>query len=283
MTLRSYLYVPGHRPDMLEKAAARGADALILDLEDAVPVAAKEDARAAVASFLRRRSRVGPEVWVRLNSGDLLPGDVRAIAPGAPDGVSVPKVSSLDDLARLDALLGDAEIPVIALIETATGVLDAPAIARAPRVVRVALGEADLCAELGIAPSEDERELAPMRARIVLASAAARIEPPIGPISTDFSDLEALRGSTEALRRMGFGGRAVIHPAQISVVNEVFTPAADAVAAARSLVARFEAQGGGVFVDDQGRMVDEAVVRAARRTLSLGNPGVDFHDEMSDK
>ena len=147
--------------------------------------------------------------------------------------------------------------------------LSAPAIARAPRVVRLAIGEADLRAELGVDPSEDERELAAIRTQIVLASAAAGIEPPIGPVSTDFTDLDAFRRSTEALRRLGFGARATIHPAQVGIVNEAFTPTAAAIAQARRLVDRYESSGGGVLLDDEGRMVDEAVVRAARRTLSL--------------
>ena len=269
MTVRSYLYVPGHRSEMFAKARSRGADALILDLEDAVPEAAKEEARLAVADFLRTRAGQGPAIWVRLNAGELLADDVRAIIAAGPDGVSLPKVSSPEDVARLGELLAGRPVPIIALIETAAGVLNAPAIARAPGVVRLAIGEADLCAELAMAPSDDEHELAPIRTHIVLASAAAGLEPPVGPVSTDFADLEAFRRSTEAIRRMGFGGRAAIHPAQVGVVNDVFTPTADAVAEARRLIARFEAAGGGAGVDEHGRMVDEAVVRAARRTLSL--------------
>ena len=265
---RSYLYVPGNRPDMMAKAASRGADALILDLEDAVPGGAKDDARRDVAAFLEDRPG-GPEIWVRLNSGELLEQDVKAIAIHPPDGVSLAKVSSPDDIARLDVLLGDTGVAVIPLIETAAAVLEAAAIARAPRVVRLAVGEADLAAELGMTPSDDAREMAPMRAQVVLASAAARLDPPVGSISTDFTDVEAFRRSTDALRRMGFGARAAIHPAQVAIVNEVFTPSAEAIAAARDLLARFDATGGGVFVDEQGRMVDEAVVRAARRTLAL--------------
>jgi citrate lyase subunit beta/citryl-CoA lyase len=267
MSARSYLYVPGHRPEMLAKAASRGADALIIDLEDAVPADRKDEARAAAVSFLEGRDRAGPEVWVRLNGGDLLAADVRAIAPAGPDGVLLPKVSAPEDVANLHVLLGTGDIGVIALIETAAGVLDAPAIARAPNVARLAIGEADLSAELGIVPSEDGHELGPMRAQIVLASAAAGIGPPVGPISTDFSDLDAFRRSTQALKRMGFSGRAAIHPAQVPVVNEVFTPTADEVAAASRLLARYEAAGLGASVDDNGRMIDEAVVRAARRVL----------------
>jgi citrate lyase subunit beta/citryl-CoA lyase len=268
VTARSYLYVPGHRAEMLASASSRGADALIIDLEDAVPASAKDDARAAAVDFLKDRPSDN-EVWVRLNAGDLLEEDVRGIAPAAPDGVTLPKVSSADDVVRLDVLLGESNVAVVPLIETASGVLAAPAIARAPRVARLAIGEADLCAELGVVPSDDQRELAPIRAQIVLASAAAKIDAPIGPVSTDFADLGAFRRSTEAIRRQGFGGRAAIHPSQVDVINDVFTPTADAIAAARDLLARFDAAGGGATVDAEGRMIDGAVVRAARRVLSI--------------
>jgi citrate lyase subunit beta/citryl-CoA lyase len=251
---------------MMAKAAARGADALILDLEDAVPPDRKDEARKHVAEFLHTRPPK-PAVWVRLNSGDLLTDDVRAIAPAGPDGVSLPKVSSADDVARLDVLLGDLVVPVSALIETAAAVLDVGEIARAPRVVRLALGEADLCADIGAAP--DVPELAAVRMQIVLASAAAGLEPPVGPVETDFTDLQSLRASTVSLKRMGFGARAAIHPAQVSVINEVFTPTSAEIEDARRLLARFEAGGGGVTTDDDGRMIDEAFVRAARRTIAL--------------
>ncbi|MBA8956891.1 hypothetical protein ACFQU9_14080 [Actinomadura namibiensis] len=109
------------------------------------------------------------------------------------------------------------------------------------------------------------------RSQVVLASAAARVRPPIAPVSTDFRDLEALRTSTLALRRLGFRGRACIHPAQLPVVNEVFTPSPQEIARARDLVARHDAamaEGSGVCLDERGRLVDEAVVRSARRLLA---------------
>ncbi len=274
MTARSYLYVPGDRPEKLAKAAGRGADALIVDLEDAVAMTDKDAARATVVEWLNARSRGDEvEVWVRVNSGALLADDVRAVA-GAPgvDGVYLPKVSAPADLEALDAMLGDSVLPVVALVETAAGVLDARAIARAPRVARLALGEADLGAELGLDPSPDEREWLPMRMHVVLASSAAGIDAPVASVSTDFSDLEALRTTTDAFRRMGFGARSAIHPAQVGVINEVFTPADAEVAAARQLVKEFEAAGGRAFTGPDGKMVDEAVIRSARNILARARP-----------
>lgn len=257
--MRSCLYVPGDKPEMLAKAVARGADAIIADLEDAVPPDRKQLARESVIEFLRSAERRRAAVWVRINDEE----DAHAIAPLRPDGISVPKVTCVADIERVDV-----DLPVIALIETANGVLDAREIARHPAVVRLALGEADLGAELGIDPSPDHHEWHAVRTMIVLASAAAGIDEPVAPITTDFTDLAALHASTAALKRMGFGARAAIHPAQVPVINEVFTPTDEQIASARRLLERFDTAGGGVTTDENGRMIDEAIVRSARRVVA---------------
>ncbi|GID90835.1 HpcH/HpaI aldolase/citrate lyase family protein [Amorphoplanes digitatis] len=274
--MRSYLYVPGNRPQMLTSALSRGADALIVDLEDAVPPAEKPAAREAVARWLRTLPPDAP-VHVRVNSGDDGLDDARAVVCPALRGLTVAKADTVGRLAEISAVLDRAEraaglhpgaVDLVPLLETATAILSAPALAAAPRVRRLQIGEADLAAELGVTPGEDERELLLVRSAVVLASAAAGIEPPAAAVTTDFRDLDRLRRGTIALKRMGFRGRACIHPAQIPVVNEVFTPTGEELAAARDLVSRFEAAGGGVCLDARGRMVDLAVVREARRTLA---------------
>lgn len=284
--MRSALYVPGDSPEKLAKALGRGADALIVDLEDAVPPGAKATARAAVAGWLgtlppcaglagsgRAPGGRTPEIWIRVNPGSLGHEDLRAVALPAVTGVCVAKTESAAELVAVDGLLADAPwIAVCPLLESGAAVLAAADLARAPRVVRLQLGEADLRADLGVEPGPDEREMLWVRSQIVLASAAARIGPPLGPVSTDFRDLGALRNSTHALRRLGFRGRACIHPAQIEVVNEVFTSSAEEVGRARTLIERFESSGSGVVLDDTGRMVDEAVIRQARRTLDRDRP-----------
>ncbi|WP_169988617.1 CoA ester lyase [Microbispora sp. H10836] len=271
MTARSYLYVPGDSPEKLGKALGRGADALIVDLEDAVPAAGKDEARAAVRDWLDTADPGPVEIWVRVNPGELREADVRAVAASPRvTGLVLAKVETADELGTLDALLtgiGAERLPVVPLLESAAAVLRAPRIAAAPRVARLQVGEADLRADTGITPGDDERELLWVRSQVVLASAAAGIDPPVAPVSTDFRDLDALRASTLGLARLGYVGRACIHPAQIAVINDVFTPADDEVGWARDLVARFEAEGSGVLVDSNGRMVDEAVVRQARRVL----------------
>jgi citrate lyase subunit beta/citryl-CoA lyase len=195
-------------------------------------------------------------------------------------GICLPKTHTPEQLHGLGELLTVAErqaglaegsIKVVPLLESAAGILSAPAIAQEPRVWQLGLGELDLCAEVGIQPSTDEHELLPIRVQVVLASAAAGLAPPIGPVSTDFRDLAALRRSTEGLRRVGFGGRWAIHPAQVPVINQTFTPTPEQLEAARRLVERYDGaleRGVGVCVDEDGQMVDEAVVRAARRTLA---------------
>jgi citrate lyase subunit beta/citryl-CoA lyase len=273
--MRSFLYVPGDAPARLAKAAGRGADALIADLEDAVPLALKETARHIVADYLRG----GGSAWVRINPGDLGLLDAHAMLGPGLLGLCVAK-ASLAGMSALDSFLTDAEratgaaigsTRLVPLLETASALFDALAIARSPRVARLQLGEADLAADLGVTPGPDGRELWWARSQVVAASAAAGIEAPVAPVSTNFTDLGELRESTISLRRMGFYGRACIHPAQIPVVHEVFTPTAEELADARDLLARFEAtqaSGSAVCLDIRGRLVDEAVVRSARRIVN---------------
>lgn len=264
MVPTSYLYVPGDRPERFAKALATGAGAVILDLEDAVAVPAKADARAAVVDHLQTPA-AGVEQWVRVNTGDLGRGDLDAVAalPGLT-GVFVPKATR----ASLDELAAVARIARCALIETAAAVLDLPSVAAADGIVALAMGEVDLAAELGIEPSPDERELWPFRMQVVAASAAAGRRAPIGPVSTAVHDPYGLRASTAALRRAGFEARQAIHPGQVRVINEVMAPSTEELETAEALLQLAEAAGGGVCVDEHGHMVDEAVLRKARHTLA---------------
>ncbi|MCM2387341.1 HpcH/HpaI aldolase/citrate lyase family protein [Streptomyces albipurpureus] len=284
--MRSALYVPGNAPDKLAKALDLGADELIVDLEDAVPPDGKDAARRTVAEWLCSvRARASPRVWVRINPGETGLADIAAVASGAVAGFCAAKTESVGRLVQLDGALRIPEkelglapgsFGLVPLLESAAAVLAAPLLARGPRVVRLQLGEADLRADTGIEPGPDERELQYARSQVVMASAAAGIGPPMGPVSTDFRDLDRLRESTLALRRLGFRGRACIHPAQLGVVHEVFTPSSEELAWARDLIDRYEearATGAGVCLDARGRLVDAAVVRSAQRVLGrLGVP-----------
>lgn len=270
---RSYLYIPGDREDFLAKASERGADAIIADLEDGVAPSAKSQARKIVTGWVG--SEAPAERWVRLNSGSMMEEDARAVCTAGLRGIVLPK-ASVDALDTLDVVLSIAEkkaglaegaVRVCPLIETAQGVLDVRAIAEGPRVSHLAVGEVDLAAELGVLDAE---ALGPIRMQVVVASAAAGLAPPTAPVATDFADLENFRRTTKELRSMGFGARAAVHPAQVPVINEVFTPTRDEIEAARKLMDAYDAalaRGDGVITDAHGRMVDEAVVRGARRIL----------------
>lgn len=275
VTPRSYLYVPGNAGDKLAKAFERGADALIVDLEDAVPLAEKDSARQSVVAWLRDLP-AGHEVWVRINPGELMGADARALA-GIPTltGIALAKCDTVDELIAVDAILtaqGDASTRLMPLIETPRAVLGAEAIAAGPRVHQLQIGEVDLAAELGITTDDDAAEMAPYRAQVVLASAAAGIAPPVGAVSRITADPDQLGRSTAALKRQGFIGRACIHPAQIPVVHECFTPTPEEVAEAREVLAVLEdteTRGSGVALDNAGRLIDLAVLRGARNTLAL--------------
>ncbi|MEV1056890.1 CoA ester lyase [Micromonospora chalcea] len=281
---RSYLYVPGDRADLLDKAAGRGADALVLDLEDAVTPARKERARETVAGHLGAAAPAGPELWVRINS-DQVEADVEVLSPAAA-GVWVPKAEP-ELLAEVDAALTRVQrrlgpdapaFRVVALIETARGVLTAPRVAEAPRVLRLGLGEADLAGELGLQPGPERAEFAPIRSQVVVASAAAGITPPVGPVETTLRDPERLELTTRALLRQGFRARSAIHPGQIATINEVFTPTEAEVASARAVLEaleRAERGGSGVATDADGRLLDRAVVRAAAEVVRRAEASTD--------
>lgn len=267
--------MPADRPDRVEKALALGGagapDAVVVDLEDGVAPAAKGAARTALTALLDGRPPSTLPLYVRLGGPEHLDADLDAVAGRHVDGWYWPKAEP-ESLARLDRALTDAgrAEPVVALVESAAGVLAAAQVAAHPRVERLGLGEADLIADLGADPGPDGMELLLARSTVVLASAAAGLEGPSGAARTDFRDLTALERSSEILRRLGFTGRSCIHPDQVEVVNRSFSPSEAALAEARGLVAALDAAteaGEGVVVGPDGRMVDEAVVRRARRLL----------------
>ncbi|WP_235738825.1 HpcH/HpaI aldolase/citrate lyase family protein [Nocardioides alcanivorans] len=182
---RTYLYVPGNAHALVGKALRSGADALILDLEDAVPLAEKDAALAAVVGWLRELPADGDvELWVRLNPGERRVGEVTALA-GLPAlrGLALAKTESaaeVTEVADLLASLGDTDTVLMPLLESAAGVLAAQMVATAPRVHRLQIGEVDLAGDAGLEPGADDAELAWMRAMVVLASAASRDPPTAG-------------------------------------------------------------------------------------------------------
>lgn len=278
--LRSFLYVPGDRADRVAKALDAGADAVLIDLEDSVAFSAKEAARRVALDCLRSRSRGGPAVWVRINSGEIGRLDAAALAAesAALGGVVLAKC---DDLGWLDEIASTLplSVPLAPLIESALGLRRLDALCAHPRVTQCHLGEIDLLAELGARAEAGSLLLGHAHAELLYASAAARILPPIGGVYAAFRDVEGFTADSVRLAQLGFAGRPALHPSQVPVINAAFCPSADELATAAALVASYDgalASGRGVVTDEEGKMVDEAVVRRARRLLAgqrQGEPG----------
>lgn len=278
---RSFLYVPGNRPELFPKAAAGPADALILDLEDAVPVGAKAQARETVGDWMRGdAARPSPgsagrqQWWVRLN-GDDYAQDLHAVASAAVDGVFLAKCSRAAVEAAagiIDGLEKEQKLPpgtgIIGLIEDAAALADLEQLVHSPRLVTLAIGEVDLMADLRMARTPaTEPALDSLRTRVVVACAAAGLAAPVAPTSTAIRDTRLFEETGRKFLELGFRSRTAIHPSQLDIIHRTFTPDPAAVAAARELLDRFTGEGEGVVVDGNGRMIDAAVVRSARETL----------------
>ncbi|HEX4814568.1 MAG TPA: CoA ester lyase [Nonomuraea sp.] len=263
---RSWLYVPAHRIELLAKAYAGATDAVVLDLEDAVPGPAKELARHhAVAAVAAGQPK---PLWVRINSPDGPWGeaDLAALAGTAAGGLRLPKAERPD---RVRAVAETTGLPVHAIIESALGVENAFEIAVAhPLVAVLSLGEADLMANLRL---RDRSALDWARQRVVNASrAAGRPSPPLSAW-TDVADLGGLAADTARARERGFFGRSVLHPKQVDVVNRLFTPEPAEVADARARLDGHRVQDESAWLDDRGRFVDPALIANARWLVDLAD------------
>ncbi len=272
---RSWLYVPGTRPDLVNKALGGSADAVVIDLEDAVPPQRKDEARGLVARLLA--DEVPKPVYVRINDPHSPWGraDVEAVAQPALAGVRVPNCESADTVRLVEDWLAEAgsAAGLHCLLESALGVERAYEIATAsPRVASVGLGEADLRANLRV---HLDAALTYARSRLVVAARAAGLPSPVQSVYARLRDPDGLRRSTHEGRSAGFFGRSVIHPEQVDVINEVYTPDQGEVLAARALVAGLEEateRGSAAYVTADGSFVDPAVVAFARWTLALVDP-----------
>ena len=269
MVRRSVLFSPGDQPDLLRKAPEVGADVVVFDLEDAVVPARKDQARETVAAAVAE-ARADSEVCVRINPlGAGGRADLRALGT-APDSVMLPKVERAENVRALDDALTEhgLDVPVLALLETPGGVLDAPAIAAVEATDGVLLGAEDLSAAAGFARTSEGTEILYARERVVLAAARADADA-IDTLYTDFEDTEGLAVDARFAHDIGFGGKMAIHPAQVPVINEAFTPDAEDVDwARRVLAARDEAEANkrGVFTVD-GEMIDAPLVAQAETIL----------------
>jgi len=274
MARRSLLFTPGDRPEMLRKAPGAGADVIVFDLEDAVAPERKGEARSIVADVLRDPDfDPDPEVCVRVNSVGVAAAvdlDVLGDALSAVDAVMVPKVREPDDVRTLSRLLAerDVDADVLALIETATGVLEARGIAAVNATDALVFGAEDLAADLGATRTDEGTEVLYAREHVVLAASAAGIDA-IDTIHADIDDVEGLREAARFAVQLGYDGKLAIHPTQIDPINDAFTPEGDEIDwAERVLEAKetADAEGRGVFTVD-GEMIDPPLIERAKRVL----------------
>ena len=262
MSARSFLFVPGNRPERFSKALGAGADAVIIDLEDAVPAQAKVEARATVAAWLSHEH----PVYVRVNAHgtEWHDEDARAIARNAGlRGLVVPKAQEPRRVAELAAQLASSA-SLLPIVESAQGLWNALEIARCARVERLAFGHLDFQRDLGI--DGEDKEILYARSHLVLMSRLAGVGAPLDGITAALDDTEKLRRDVESARRLGFGGKLCIHPKQIEIVNRGFLPSEKDVEWARQVIAAAEAAGGGA-VRMGAEMVDAPVVARARHIL----------------
>ncbi len=265
---RSFLFVPANRPERYAKALASGADAVIVDLEDAVAPTDKAGARQSLAGAWRELPEAArARLLVRVNAAasawheaDLALARTLGVA-----GVVVPKAESAAALAALGQALG-SDVALLPMIESVPGLDAVGALAQSPGVLRLAFGNLDFQADAGMACTADEAELAPVRLALVLASCRGGIAAPVDGVTADTHDAAQLQADAARSRRGGFGAKLCIHPTQVAGVNAAFTPTPAELDWARRVQAAFEAAGGGVFSLD-GRMVDAPVLRLAQRTL----------------
>ncbi len=263
MTIRTLLFVPGDRPERFVKAAASGADAIVLDLEDAVPAANKPRARDAVHTWLDpARNAEGPLRLVRVNARTTpwYADDVAMVHDVSVHGVMLPKCEQPGDLDGLP------DVGLWPMIETARGLVNAADIGARRGVQQLVFGSLDVQIDLGIDADADETELAPYRAHVVLASRLAGLAAPVDGVTIALSDDVALTNATRRAVRQGFGGKLCIHPRQVPVVHAAMHPGEAAVALARRVLAAANASGGAAVAMD-GMMVDQPVILRARAVL----------------
>jgi citrate lyase subunit beta/citryl-CoA lyase len=283
--IRTALFVPGNRPDRVDKAVSSGADVVIIDLEDAVPPPQKEESRPKV----REKITAFPEseILVRVNAigSEFLPGDLDEIVVEGLGCIIVPKVEEAADILKIDAHLSESEersglepgtVSVIPLIESARAVQNVFQILAAKtdpqRLFTAAFGAADYTLDMGVEMTMEGAELHYPRSRIAVACRAAGVDPPLDtPFMIDVKDVEGLTADARRARQLGFQGKLCIHPIQIEPCHAVFSPTAEEIEHAERVIQAFEeaeARGVGAIQLD-GKFIDPPIVERSRRTLKL--------------
>jgi citrate lyase subunit beta/citryl-CoA lyase len=270
---RSYLFVPGNRPERFDKARASGADVVVIDLEDAVAADDKSRARAAIVDWLRPERPVA----LRINGASTpwFAADLELCRRAGVAAVLLPKAEHPDEIsavvsAAVAAAAGHATA-VLPIIETALGIERLGAIAAAARVQRLAFGTLDFRVDLGMSSdgSDDEDELAYFRSRLALASRVAGLQAPVDGVTTAIDDAARIEADTRRARRFGFGGKLCIHPKQLAAIHRGFAPTEQQVDWARRVLEAVRTSGGSAVQVD-GKMVDQPVILQAQSIVADG-------------
>ena len=280
---RTYLFAPGNHERRVEKAMGLGADVVILDLEDAVAISEKKSTRNLINKTLDQPRNCA--VFVRVNAYDteFCYGDICSIVSENLDGIVLPKLESLEDLRSIDWLLTNLEkerglphrsIDLMPIIETAGGLVNIREMANADtRVRRLAFGGGDYTRDLGMQWTLKEDELLPVRSEMVLASRFGKLEPPVDTVFIHIKEHDAFKASCLNILGLGFQGKMCIHPDQVPVTNEIFTPSADEVRWSKRIISEFgEAEKAGIAsIQIDGYFVDYPIVEKAQRTVDISN------------
>jgi citrate lyase subunit beta/citryl-CoA lyase len=263
----TYLFVPGDRPERFGKALAAGADAVIIDLEDAVAAAAKESARANLAAWMRDNGSSRDRVLVRVNdaASAWFAQDLAAVAAAGVQGVVLSKTESAAHVAQVRAALPSCY--VVCLVETARGIASVEEICAAPGVQRLAFGTLDYAMDLAL--GGDDRGLAYPSSRMAIASRCAGLAAPVAGVTPSIDDAARLRADLDFARAHGFGAKLCIHPRQVAMVREAMRPTAAEIEWATRVIAATAGGAGAVQVD--GRMVDRPVILRAEQILARSN------------
>jgi citrate lyase subunit beta/citryl-CoA lyase len=278
---RSFLFAPGNHSRRVEKALTLDADGVILDLEDACPIAEKKATRPVVVAACQGPRRGLGYVRVNAMSTEFGYGDVVAVVQSGVDGIVVPKIETADEIRTVDWLVLQLErerglkpgaLDIIPIIETGKGLANVGAIASAgTRVRRLSFGAGDFTLDMNITWTRNEIELLPYRSAVVLASRAAGIEAPLDTVWVDIKDTDGFRRSVEAIKGLGFQGKMCIHPDQVPIANEVLAPTSAEVEWSRRVVDAFkEAElAGSASIQLEGKFIDYPIVYRAERVLAL--------------
>jgi citrate lyase subunit beta/citryl-CoA lyase len=281
--LQSFLFVPADSSRKMASARNLRPDAIIYDLEDAVPVANKHEARHLLTGELNSVINPRPKIFIRVNGFDsqFLGDDLNAVVRREVTGIVLPKCHDASQIAQVHQELSRLEnqmsmpegsVKVVPILESAKGVSRGGELARSSsRIIALFFGGEDFCADMGITRSKNGDELAVARSLVALAAKSERLEAIDGPF-TDFHDRAGLFEETRHIKKMGFTGKALIHPNQIETVHLAMAPSDEEIALAQEIVSIFENSGKGVTVV-HGKMIDEPVVAQARKLLKQSNRG----------